>query len=86
MAKPITIELGEHFEAFVQRLVDSGRYASADAVIREALRGMEAREQERARVRTELERLIDEGIESAENEPLLDHDEVFSQLRERRGG
>lgn len=80
MAKTTSFALGKHFETFLQRQVSTGRYASASEVVREALRGLEAREQ----ARKDLERLLDEGIESAESEPLLGHDEVWSQLRGRR--
>ena len=31
----------------------------------------------------DLERVIQLGIDSAENEPLLDHEEVFAGLNER---
>jgi antitoxin ParD1/3/4 len=38
---PSSYAIGKHYEAFVKRLVDSGRYASASEVIRAALRDME---------------------------------------------
>jgi antitoxin ParD1/3/4 len=40
-AMPSSYAIGKHYEAFVKRLVDSGRYASASEVIRAALRDME---------------------------------------------
>lgn len=80
MAKTTSFALGKHFDTFLQRQVKSGRYASASEVVREALRMLE----ERARVRAEFERLIDEGLESAETEPLLSPEEVFGAIRSKR--
>jgi antitoxin ParD1/3/4 len=41
---PSSYAIGKHYESFVKRLVDSGRYASASEVIRAALREFEAKE------------------------------------------
>ena len=62
--------LGDHFEQFVTRLVESGRYASASEVVRDGLRLMEEREQLRSAKLEALRRDIQEGLESAPAEPL----------------
>lgn len=36
-----SLSLGLHWEGFIRKQVESGRYASASEVIRDALRGME---------------------------------------------
>jgi len=45
MAKNTSISLGDHFEGFVSRQVETGRYESVSEVIRASLRMMEEREQ-----------------------------------------
>jgi antitoxin ParD1/3/4 len=38
------LSLGAHWDRFIDKQVSTGRYGSADEVIREALRALEARE------------------------------------------
>jgi antitoxin ParD1/3/4 len=71
--------LGEHFEAFVQAQLASGRYSDASEVLRDALRLMEARERKLAA----LDAAIDESVADAEAGRVIDADEVFDALEAR---
>lgn len=44
MAKNTSISLGDHFESFINRQIDSGRYESVSEVVRASLRLLEERE------------------------------------------
>ena len=54
MSKITNIVLGEHFEQFISRQMHDGHYASANEVIREGLRLLEARETKLATLRAAL--------------------------------
>ncbi len=66
MPKNTSISLGDHFAAFVDAQIASGRYASASEVLRAGLRLLQERE---ARLEN-LRELIREGDESGEPEPF----------------
>lgn len=44
MGKNTSISLGDHFEAYARRKVESGEYATISEVVRDALRRAEERE------------------------------------------
>jgi antitoxin ParD1/3/4 len=77
---PSSFAIGEHFEKFIDRLIASGRYNSRSEVVREGLRTLEEREEERRIALEKLNALIEEGINSG---PPIPAEEVFAELRER---
>lgn len=74
-----TIALGPHYEELVRRLVDAGRYASPDEVMKDGLRLLEERE---ARLGA-LRQHIADGLASGSPEPM-DMDAIRSEARAMR--
>ena len=60
MSKNTSITLGPHFERFIGKQLETGRFASVSEVIRAALRLLE---EEQTKLST-LRKLLDEGEES----------------------
>jgi len=84
MATSYTI--GEHFEALVEGLVESGRYKTADDVVQAGLRLVEAREQEREAKLEELRAEIQKGFDSGpaeEFDPKTLMEDIKRRGRER---
>ena len=79
----ITVTLPPELEAFVQERVASGRFATPGEAVREGLRLLEEREQEREAVLTELRQEIEIGVEQAKAGKLSDGSVFFEQLRRR---
>lgn len=73
---PSSYAIGDHFEQFIRKQVDGGRYASASEVVREALRVLEGRERMREIELEEFRSKIREGIES----PAIAAEDVFQRL------
>jgi antitoxin ParD1/3/4 len=69
--------IGDHFEKFIDGLVESGQYASRSEVVREALATIELREKQRQAALQEFEAFVQEGIDSGDYMPM---DEVFDAL------
>ncbi len=57
------INLTEHFGRFVERQVSSGRYSNASEIVREALRLLEVKEQEREAKLKVLRHAAKQGFE-----------------------
>ncbi|MFM7267734.1 MAG: type II toxin-antitoxin system ParD family antitoxin [Cyanobium sp.] len=67
---PSSYVIGEHFEQFIKRQLQQGRYSSASEVIRDGLRALEDREKLRALKLEALRADIQQGINSGPGRPL----------------
>ena len=74
---PSSYAIGDHFEQFIRQQIESGRYASASEIVREALRLLETRERLREIELEEYREKIREGMESGPGIPAKD---VFARL------
>src|SRR5262249_1771415 len=79
---PSSYTLGQHFEAFIQAQLASGRYNNASEVVRDALRLMEDRERRLAAVDAAIER----GLADISAGRVHDADAVFDELEARYTG
>ena len=87
---PSSFAIGDHFERFIRSQVEGGRYASASEVVRDALRLLELREEQRQALLEALRTEIRLGLESGPGrsaEDVLDRLEskYAAMARERRG-
>lgn len=78
MAKNTSISLGDHFEGFISKQIEQGRYGSASEVVRASLRLLEEHEQKIQAVRQALI----EGEESGDAGEL-DMDAIRTKARKR---
>jgi len=78
----ISIALPQEMVAALRAAVESGEYASASEVIREALRGWKIRRKVEELEIEELRRLWQEGVDSG---PSLSAESVFTRLRAKYG-
>ena len=74
---PSSYAIGSHFERFIKKQVESGRYSSASEVVRDALRLLEEQEELRAAHLKNLREKIQQGINSGPGVPA---EEAFSRL------
>ena len=77
---PSSYVLGNHFESFVRKQIDSGRYQSASEVIRDGLRLLEERTAYKQAKLEALRADIQAGIDSGPGRPLED---VAARLKSR---
>jgi antitoxin ParD1/3/4 len=80
MPKNTSISLGDHFEGFIKRQIQGGRYGSASEVVRASLRLLEEHEQEIAALR---EALIDG--EKSGDAGMLDMNDIKKKARRQMG-
>ena len=78
----VNISITPELDRFLQSRVESGRYQTTSEVVREALRLLERREQERDEALFQLKERLERGAGQAERGELIDGDEVFDELRE----
>ena len=74
---PSSYNIGPHYEGLVRELVESGRYASASEVMRDSLRLLEEREEQRQARLEALRHDIRAGVESGQGVPA---EQVFDRL------
>ncbi|MDX8443743.1 type II toxin-antitoxin system ParD family antitoxin [Mesorhizobium australafricanum] len=74
---PASYNIGSRYEALVRELVESGRYASASEVVRDSLRLLEEREEQRQAKLAALREDIRKGKESGTGIPAS---EVLDRL------
>jgi antitoxin ParD1/3/4 len=72
----ISAKLGDQLEAYVQQLVDSGRYGSKSEVLREGVRLIEEREKRLAA----LDAAIEKGLADIEAGRTVPLEEVAERL------
>jgi antitoxin ParD1/3/4 len=77
----ISAELGARLEAFVTKLVESGRYGSKSEVLREGVRLVEEREKRLAL----LDAAIDRGLADIETGRTHALEDVTDELLQRYG-
>ncbi len=74
--------IGEHFEAFVEGLVEGGRYETPSDVRRASLRLMEEREAKLEALRAEIQKGFDSGP-AREFDPKALGEEIKARGREQ---
>ena len=70
--------IGKHFEAFIASLIASGRYSTASEIIRDGLRMIEEREQDREAKLEWLRADIQKGLDSGPAEEVGD---MFARIK-----
>ncbi len=77
---PTSIALSSHFEEFVRRQVESGRYNNVSEVVRAGLRMLEDAQARQVLLQKELRDAIAAGLVSGSD---VSADEVFDRLEEK---
>ena len=71
MAKNTSVTLGEHFDSFISKQLESGRYGSASEVLRAGLRALEDQEVKMNNLRNMLVEGENSGMADYSYESLL---------------
>jgi len=77
---PSSYVIGDHFEAFIKKQIQQGRYASASEVVRDGLRVLEDQEKLRAARLEAVRKEIQRGADSGAGIPAKT---VFAAVRKR---
>jgi len=87
---PTSVALGAHFEAFIKEQVAKGRYNNASEVVRDGLRMLEDRQQERQAkleaLRVELQAAMDDPVEYDAEEVFAEADALIEQMTMKTAG
>lgn len=73
------VNLGHHFDGFIQQQVESGRFQNASEVVRAGLRLLEDHETSLAKHRSEFQRSL--AVAFDDPRPGIPAKEVFARLR-----
>lgn len=77
----LTVHLSPQLESMVREKVESGRYASAEEVVQDALRLMQARDDAAASQLDALRQEIAEGLADLDAGHTVDADSLFAELQ-----
>jgi antitoxin ParD1/3/4 len=80
----LNVSLTPDLSRFVENRLRSGKYQTASEVVREALRLLEARDQEPTASVDQLKREIEVGLEQLRKGRAIDGEEFFQHLTVRR--
>jgi putative addiction module CopG family antidote len=75
----MTVTLTPQIEALVQHRIDAGEYVTAEELVADAVLQLQP-DPLAGTDKAELQRMVEEGIWSAENEPLYTLEEVIADL------
>ena len=80
-----SVALNEHFEEFIRKQIENGRFNNASEVVRAGLRLLEDTEADREEKLRKLDEALARGLADAEAGRTLPLDEAMERLRDRLG-
>ena len=87
---PTSVALGAHFEAFIKDQVANGRYNNASEVVRDGLRILEDRQQDRQAkleaLRADLQVALDDTVEYEAEDVFAEAEALIEQLAMKAAG
>ncbi|MBO6797106.1 type II toxin-antitoxin system ParD family antitoxin [Maricaulis sp.] len=83
MSRNPSISMTEHQQAFVERMISSGRYHGVSEVVRAGLRLLEAHEERQVAALGGLQDLVQQAYESGEPEPLESLDDIIAEAERK---
>ncbi len=79
----MNVSLTPELEKYIQKRVKSGRYTTASEVVREALRLMEQKDEEREAALKEFRAEIDRRLAGLDRGEGIDGEKFFADLKKR---